>query len=277
MIPVLRWDQVVLYCTNQRWRELLSLAKLLLGERFQTTTSGAAVGFSLLFEMNTLFEEYVGRMLGRALAKDGLMVQRKGGHLYCLKELDGGANSRFQTIPDIRVRRGSEILLVVDTKWKRLSARVDDPKQGVAQADVYQMLAYSRIYCCPRMMLLYPHHGELGGMDPFPVRYGVTGSDDELAIGTIDVGDADGISGAVRLIGQTSTCLDFRRGDTSWTLLAHSKERPLSGMSRYIRCGRRGREAGVGRAGRPSHWPMLQYHSGPPQNFGSGGWIVLPS
>jgi 5-methylcytosine-specific restriction enzyme subunit McrC len=192
-IPVLRWDQVVLDRTNQRWCELLSLAKLLLGERFQTTTSGAAVGFSLLFEMNTLFEEYVGRMLGRALAKDGLIVQRKGGRLFCLKELDGVANSRFQTIPDILVKRGSEILLVVDTKWKRLSARVDDPKLGIAQADVYQMLAYSRIYRCPRMMLLYPHHAELSGADHFTARYSVTGSDDELAIGTIDVGDAKGM------------------------------------------------------------------------------------
>ena len=148
-IAVLRWDEVVLDRTNQRWRELLSLAKLLLGERFQTTTSGSALGFSLLFEMNTLFEEYVSRMLGRALAKDGLVVQRQGGRLYCLKELDGDGRPRFQTIPDILVKRGSETLLVVDTKWKRLSARVDDPKQGIAQADVYQMLAYSRIYRCP--------------------------------------------------------------------------------------------------------------------------------
>ena len=43
-IAVLRWDEVVLDRTNQRWRELLSLAKLLLGERFQTTTSGSATG-----------------------------------------------------------------------------------------------------------------------------------------------------------------------------------------------------------------------------------------
>jgi 5-methylcytosine-specific restriction enzyme subunit McrC len=132
-------------------------------------------------------------MLGRALAKDGLIVQRQAGRLYCLKELDCDANSRFQTIPDILVRRGSEILLVVDTKWKRLSARVDDPKLGIAQADVYQMLAYSRIYRCPRMMLLYPHHAELSGADHFTARYSVTGSDDELAIGTIDVGDAKGM------------------------------------------------------------------------------------
>jgi 5-methylcytosine-specific restriction enzyme subunit McrC len=192
-IALLRWNEVVLDRTNLRWRELFSLAKLLLGERFQTTTSGSGIGFSLLFEMNTLFEEYVARMLGRALANDGLIVQRQGGRLYCLNELDGDGTPRFQTIPDILVKRGPETLLVVDTKWKRLSARVDDPKHGIAQADVYQMLAYSRIYRCPRMMLLYPHHAELSGADHFTARYSVTGSDDELAIGTIDVGDPKGI------------------------------------------------------------------------------------
>ncbi|MGA8195853.1 MAG: hypothetical protein WB902_21070, partial [Acetobacteraceae bacterium] len=34
----------------------------------------------------------------------------------------------------------------------------------------------------------------ISGTDHFTARYGVTGSDDELAIGTIDVGDAKGIT-----------------------------------------------------------------------------------
>ena len=207
-IGTLHWDDVVLDRTNLRWRELLILAKLLLGERFQTTTSGSELGFSLLFKMNMLFEEYVARMLDRALASDGLIVQRQGGRLHCLTELDGDEKDRFQTIPDILVRRGSETLLVIDTKWKRISARVDDPKQGVSQADVYQMLAYSRVYCCPRMMLLYPHHAELSGTGNFTARYRVIGSDDELAIATIDLGDAKLIT--ARLSSLVSTQLaDF--------------------------------------------------------------------
>jgi 5-methylcytosine-specific restriction enzyme subunit McrC len=192
-IASLRWDDVVIDRTNQRWLELFNLAKLLLGERFQTTARGETQGFSLLFEMNTLFEEYVGRMLGRALATEGLRVQRQGGNLYCLKELDGGEQPRFQTIPDILVKRGLDILIVIDTKWKRLSTRIEDPKYGVSQADVYQMLAYSRVYGCSRLMLLYPHHAELGGADHFGVRYRVTGSNDQLSISTIDIGVAHGM------------------------------------------------------------------------------------
>ena len=52
---VLPWDEVVLDRTNLRWRSLLNLAKLLLGDRFQTTTAGGVSGISLLFEMSTQF------------------------------------------------------------------------------------------------------------------------------------------------------------------------------------------------------------------------------
>lgn len=195
-VPVasLRWDDIVLDRTNLRWHELVSLSKLLLGERFQTTAGGEAQGFSLLFEMNKLFEKYVARMLGRALMKDGLSVKSQGGLLYCLEERDAEQRGRFQTKPDILVKRGPEVMLIIDTKWKRLSARIDDPKHGVSQADVYQMLAYGRIYRCPRQMLLYPHHAGLGGAGFFTSRYRVTGSNDELTIATIDVGTTNNMA-----------------------------------------------------------------------------------
>lgn len=78
----LKWDRVVLDRTNERWRELLELARLLLGQRFQTSTLGQVQGFSLLFEMNLLFEAYVARLLTRALRGTGLTVSAQGGRLY---------------------------------------------------------------------------------------------------------------------------------------------------------------------------------------------------
>ncbi len=78
----LRWDAVLIDRTNERWRALLDLARLLLGERFQTTSSGGGQGFSLLFEMNVLFEEYTARMLARALVGTGARVVSQGGRLY---------------------------------------------------------------------------------------------------------------------------------------------------------------------------------------------------
>ena len=68
----------------------------------------------------------------------------------------------FHTRPDILIKRGDTVLQVIDTKWKRIAARIDDRKLGVSQADVYQMMAYGRLYQCGKLTLLYPHHGAAG-------------------------------------------------------------------------------------------------------------------
>ena len=79
-------------------------------------------------------------------------------------------------------------VLVIDTKWKRMAPRIDDPKQGVSQADVYQLMAYSQLYRCPNVMLLYPHHGDLPP-DPIRTRYAIAseGAEDSLLVATMDV------------------------------------------------------------------------------------------
>lgn len=190
-VSALRWDEVTLDRTNARWRELLNLARLLLGERFQTTSAGGSDGFSLLFEMNTLFEEYVARMLKRALADTDLRVVSQGGRLYCLE-----ANDRrqvFQTRPDILVKRGDVVLQVIDTKWKRIAARIDDPKRGVSQADVYQMMAYGRLYRCDRLTLLYPHHRDAGCDEGLIGDYAVNSSSDRMELFSIDLAHSDRI------------------------------------------------------------------------------------
>lgn len=180
----LRWDQIVLDRTSTRWRELVSLARLFLGDRHQQTSAGATDGYALLFEMNVLFEEYVARLLARALSGTDLRVTAQGGHRDCLFE---GETGRFRTLPDVIVRQGDRITLIIDTKWKRI-AGVDDPKQGVSQADVYQLLAYGRIYECPDVLLLYPHHGDL---PPEPIRrpYSIAKPDarERLTVATLDL------------------------------------------------------------------------------------------
>ena len=180
----LRWDLIVLDRTSTRWRELVALARLFLGERHQQTSAGAVDGYALLFEMKILFEEYVARLLARALSGTGLRVAAQGGHRDCLYE---GETGRFRTRPDVIVRHRNRIALIVDTKWKRI-AGVDDPKQGVSQADVYQLLAYGRIYECPDAVLLYPHHGDL---PPEPIRrpYSIAKPDarERLIVATLDL------------------------------------------------------------------------------------------
>ena len=194
------WDAIVLDRTNHRWRALRDLARLLLAGEFQTTSHGGAIGFSLLFAMNDLFEAYVARMLARALRGSDLRVIAQDRRLYCLTEPSGA--QRFQVRPDIVVRRGLETVMIIDTKWKRISAKIDDPKQGVSQADVYQMMAYGRLYRCNTLLLLYPHHGgfETEGETG---RYRVAGCIDDLISATIEV-SAKGVAQRLKALCEAS-------------------------------------------------------------------------
>ena len=181
----LRWDLIVLDRTSTRWRELLSLARLFLDDRHQQTSSGRTDGFALLFEMNVLFEEYVGCLLSHSLAGTGLRVAAQAGHRDCLYVGEAG---RFRTQPDLIVRQGKRIVAVIDTKWKRINGP-DDPKRGVDQADVYQAMAYSQLYDCVHVMLLYPHHADLPCDATILQRYAIArpGARKGLFVATLDV------------------------------------------------------------------------------------------
>lgn len=94
--PTLRWDEVVIDRTSRSWHDLLGMARMFLRNQFQTTSAGVAPGTTPLFEMNTLFEEYVGRLLVRATARTDYHVSLQGGRKYCLTAQDSGRQV-FQT------------------------------------------------------------------------------------------------------------------------------------------------------------------------------------
>lgn len=185
-IPALRWEDVVIDRTNRSWQELVGMAELFLRNRYQTTSAGSGQGSALLFEMNALFEEYIGRLVSRALAGSDFRVTLQGGRLFCLTSLDD-ERAVFQTKPDILIWRGGQVAHVIDTKWKRISARIDDPKQGVSQADVYQMMAYAHLYKAPRLTLLYPHHVGLGDQEGIHSQFQVTGRETLLETASFDI------------------------------------------------------------------------------------------
>jgi 5-methylcytosine-specific restriction enzyme subunit McrC len=188
-VRTLRWDHVFIDRTNVGWAELFRFARLLLEDRFQSTTTGTVEGFSLLFEMNTLFEEFVGRTISRALSGTNLRVDLQGPQRYALTDQKTGAR-RFATRPDIVISRNGLPSLVIDTKWKRLKGEIDDRKRGVGQADVYQMMAYAHVYDCKRLILLYPHHHELAEEEGMLAVHQIANKADSL-IGIATVGLVD--------------------------------------------------------------------------------------
>ena len=102
--------------------------------------------------------------------------------------IEEGVNGdeRFQTKPDILIKRRAETAMVIDTKWKRVGRDPGDAKLGVSQADVYQMMAYARLYRCADVMLLYPHHSGLGA-DALDVAYRMLEGNERLRIVSVDL------------------------------------------------------------------------------------------
>ena len=185
------WDRVIIDRTNRAWADLLALAKLLLGDRFQTTSSGAALGFSLLFEMNTLFEEFVGRTLQATLPRERGTVTLQGPKRHALTDLNG--TSRFAMYPDI-VIQGPCGDWIIDTKWKRLKGAIDNPKHGVSQADVYQMMAYANVYRCKNLVLLYPYHEGLDREAGWIADFAINETQARLVIASVDLSHISSVS-----------------------------------------------------------------------------------
>ncbi len=194
------WSQIHLERTDRRWGPLVRLARLLFEGDYQTTSSGHVTGTALLFDMGRLFEAYVAKVLQRAMRGHAFHIIAQGGRHYCMNEIDAeGQRGRehFQTRPDILVKHGSEILMVIDTKWKRLVPRAEQAKWGVSQSDVYQMMAYARLYACSKLMLLYPHHTALqtpGVLERYLLACGM----EQLSTATVDLADLSSTASQLR-------------------------------------------------------------------------------
>ncbi|MEO7569677.1 MAG: McrC family protein [Croceibacterium sp.] len=187
-VSALPWTQVRIDRTNRRWETLYGLAKLFLKREWQRTNHDAKAGqgITLLFAMNDLFEAYVAALARRALRGSDMTVHAQGGLRYCLMEEGDGGKERFQTTPDILIKRDGQVVMVIDTKWKLIGRNPEDKKRGVSQSDVYQMMVYARLYQCRNVMLLYPHHAGLGA-ETLEAGYGMMEGDERLRIASVDL------------------------------------------------------------------------------------------
>lgn len=148
---------------NERFEDVLRFCRLLLSGRTPTVQAGDNRTFSLLFDMNKVFERFVAAFLRRYVTPRLVDVQvfpQAGHHKRHLMESGGQGVLRLE--PDLFVLGPGGVSLVMDTKWKLLSPGRRG-RGGVGEADLYQLYAYTRRYGCERCILLYPH---IPGLEP---------------------------------------------------------------------------------------------------------------
>jgi len=157
LTETVQWNRM-----NVRFKIAHQLATMLLRALSQSTTSGNGPGIALLFPMNDLFENYVGRSLQHVLPPSTVNLQHRSHHLL--------TNKTFILRPDIVIETESGPL-VIDTKWKDLGSEVS--KLKVQIGDLYQLAAYAAAYRAKRVVLLYPTDEALS--DPKHWIYDATG------------------------------------------------------------------------------------------------------
>lgn len=167
----INWERAGTNRLSARYKPVLALARLFIEGKSPDIVSGSGEGFALLFDMNQLFERYIGAVAKRVFSKDGLVVSLQGPRRHLAKLKSGGPV--FELRPDIVATNAGNVAFVIDTKWKRLKEQAN--RDGIATSDIYQMYAYSTQYESPEVLLLYPHHSELGAWKPRRAEYWVNG------------------------------------------------------------------------------------------------------
>lgn len=127
----------------REYEQVLLYAKTFLLENSFSPYRGKETAFALLFDMNLLFESYVGAYL----KKQGFDVKSQDKGKYLLEK-----PSKFALRPDFVINKGKENEIIADTKYKNISYT-----QDISQADMYQLYAYGTKYKkTSQLYLIYP-------------------------------------------------------------------------------------------------------------------------
>lgn len=147
---------------TERFKPLINFSMMVIKGMSPIWTKGKDVSLSLLFPMEQLFEEFIARYVHRYAEDLGLIpehihAQAVGHRKWLLHRIDDNSD-KFRLKPDLVIDDGKGGLrLILDTKWKHLKSDEEDSKNGVSQADIYQLYAYAHRYKCPENILLFPY------------------------------------------------------------------------------------------------------------------------
>ena len=122
----------------KHYEQTLLWCKIFLLNNSFTPHKGDDIALALLFDMNALFESYVGNFIKKSFP--GTILQHSEKHLV-------EEPKSFKLRPDIFLKGK----FIADTKWKIIKLKDD-----ISQADLYQLYAYGKKHECDKLYLIYP-------------------------------------------------------------------------------------------------------------------------
>lgn len=140
---------------NERFESLFAFCRLLFAHESPTARAGATNTFSLLFDMNVVFEQFITAFVRRHVLPQlpgwSLFPQAHGRHRHLLSRAGRGV---LRLAPDLLLETPDGDLVVVDTKWKHLAR--GGKQRRASRSDLYQLYAYLQRFEADRTVLLYP-------------------------------------------------------------------------------------------------------------------------
>lgn len=133
--------QLQLHRKSQSYSNALELAKMFIFRYVPDLNYGKDRLFALLFDMNTLWEEYIFRILQR-YKPDGYKVSFQNVKRFW----------EYKTIrPDIVIRDGQNNNFIIDTKWKMNAFK------NPSDQDLKQIFTYNLLWGAEKSLLIYPN------------------------------------------------------------------------------------------------------------------------
>lgn len=139
---------------TRHWEPVFERAKWLLQGLFPDVRSGVVDGTCLLFNMERLFEGFLGEKIRHAWQRSPrsrFQVILQGPSRHLAESFDGEV---FRLRPDISILDDRGVVTIFDAKWKKLDAAAI--ASSVSSPDVYQLASYASRYGCDRVALVYP-------------------------------------------------------------------------------------------------------------------------
>ncbi len=144
---------------TERYEQIFKQCGFFLRGFYPGVTTGKTDCLALLFDMNRLFEAYVGTELRKQTEGEDIRVREQGPQKYFAMREDS-SKQVFMMKPDFSfVNRSGDPVAIADAKWKILDS--EEQKLGIAQSDMYQIGSYASRYGVRNLALFYPMQEKL--------------------------------------------------------------------------------------------------------------------
>lgn len=135
---------------NIRAEDAYKYGKMFLSNIYSTLNAGSTKIYSMLFDMNLLYERFIYRATFIAFG-NRVKYQRKIGYVV---SRDKDSKKYICMRPDLTVKLNDGTKIIIDTKWKI-------PSNFAKESDIYQMNAYSTGSSkIKKVIILYPYYNK---------------------------------------------------------------------------------------------------------------------